>query len=41
MSALAKMQKIKAEDFINQANALLAKRSWLSSSSTEWSQVRR
>jgi Soluble NSF attachment protein, SNAP len=32
MSALAKTQKIKAEDFINQANALLAKRGWFSSS---------
>jgi Soluble NSF attachment protein, SNAP len=32
MSALAKTQKIKAEDFTNQANALLAKRGWFSSS---------
>jgi alpha-soluble NSF attachment protein len=31
MSALAKTQKVKAEDCIAQANALLEKRSWFSS----------
>lgn len=31
MSALAKTQKAKAEDFLSQAEALLAKRSWFAS----------